>query len=176
MDNNNLPSFQVFNLLDLPMPLNTDTNDLDQIDKCNQTVTKVQDQLKLIYCEDIGIDEKIELDTEENLQQLEEDLLMLSEIITDLHTMVSEQGEMLEEAESNVEEVTTNTEQAVLELQDAEKIQVKLRRKKIGVTTGALVGGAAFGGIGLAIAGPAVGVLGGGAGTAGGAIYGLFKG
>ena len=60
-----------------------------------------------------------------------------------------------------------------MQLKKAEEYHVKTQRTKVGALSGAVVGGIAFGGIGL-LAGTVPGFVGGGIGSIGGAISGMF--
>ena len=176
MENKNKkPEFFEIKLFNEFNPIKNDMNDLETIDNITNNVLMLK-QIDGEFRElrELSIDEEIKREREEEMAKLEQEVNDINYIMTTLSSMVSEQGDIINIAEEQIDNSSANTEVAVTELKDAESLKVSARRKTVGAVTGATIGGVLLGGIGGAAIGPITGFIGGGVGTAGGAITGFF--
>lgn len=122
-------------------------------------------------------EEKDEINTNDNkeqLKKLEKELLELNKLMSSMNEMVICQRPEIENIDSNIESVYTNVENGVDELEQAEIIQKRTRYRTLKVISGAMLGGALSGGIGLGLFGYSVGLVGSSIGTGIGGIMGTF--
>ncbi len=113
-------------------------------------------------------------DQKKTVEKIAKDVQQLNEMMYDLNNIVILQGEDINIVDNTVYNTQELIEGGKNELEKAEIYQSKYRKKLLGLSVGAVVGGALFGAGGVAVLGTTNAIISSGVGGSAGAVIGYF--